>query len=156
MATNLLKSLLHNLGVVIVALALAYLGRSIDTALGIPRFSLPVFAAFGILLLTLGFLLRLWAAFHFYAHQIRVISLEPQGSLVTTGPFRYSRNPLYLGGNAFCFFGAALLLGSPAALVFTVLHLPLVDLMIRREEKQLEQRFGDEFRAYKKEVRRWL
>src|SRR5215471_13542634 len=149
MATNLLKSLLHNLGVVIVALALAYLGRSIDTALGIPRFSLPVFAAFGILLLTLGFLLRLWAAFHFYAHQIRVISLEPQGSLVTTGPFRYSRNPLYLGGNVFCFFGASLLLGSPAAVVLTALHIPLVNLMISREEKQLEEKFGEEFRSYK-------
>ena len=156
MATNLLKSVLHNLGVVVVALALAYLGTSIDSWLGIPGFSSPVFAASGILLLTLGFLLRLWATFNFYAHQMRVISLEPQGSLVTTGPFRYSRNPLYLGGNVFCFFGASLLLGSPAAVVFTALHLPLVDLMIQREEKQLEQRFGDEFRAYKKQVRRWL
>jgi len=87
---------------------------------------------------------------------MRVISLEPQGTLVTSGPFRYSRNPLYLGGNVFCFFGAALLLGSPSALVMTALHLPLVDFMIRREEKQLEQRFGNEFRAYKKQVRRWL
>jgi len=61
MATNLLKSVLHNLGVVVVALALAYLGTSIDSWLGIPGFSSPVFAASGILLLTLGFLLRLWA-----------------------------------------------------------------------------------------------
>jgi protein-S-isoprenylcysteine O-methyltransferase Ste14 len=56
----------------------------------------------------------------------------------------------------FCFFGAALLLGSPTALVLTALHLPLVNLMIRREEKQLEGKFGDDFRTYKEQVRRWL
>src|SRR5215831_18255757 len=108
MATNLLKSVLHNLGVVIVALALAYLGSSVDSWLGLPRLSPPLGAVFGFLLILLGFFLRLWAAFHFYVHRMRVISLEPQSSLVTTGPFRYSRNPLYLGGNVFCFFGAAL------------------------------------------------
>src|SRR5690348_8850215 len=142
---NLLKSLLHNVGVVMVSLALAYLGTTIDALLGVPRFSTALAAVFGGLLIALGFLLRTWAAVHFYNHRMRVISLEPQGSLVTTGPFRYSRNPLYLGGNVFCFFGAALLFGSPTALVMTALHLPLVNLMIRREENQLEQKFGDEF-----------
>src|SRR5215813_3664137 len=156
MAVNLLKSLLHNLGVVLVSLALAYLGTVIDSFLGLPRFSMPLLQVFGVLLIVLGFLLRVWATFHFYSSQMKVISLEPQGSLLTTGPYRYSRNPLYLGGNVFCFFGAALLLGSPSALVITALHLPLVDFMTRREEKQLEERFGDEFRVYKKRVRRWL
>ena len=156
MTINLLKSLLHNVGVVIVSLALAYLGTSFDSFLGIPRFSSLLTEVFGVSLISLGFLLRTWAAVHFYNHRMRVISLEPQGSLVTTGPFRYSRNPLYLGGNVFCFFGAALLLGSTAALIMTALHIPLVNLMIRREEDQLERKFGDQFRAYKKQVRRWL
>jgi len=156
MAVNLFKSVLHNVGVVIVSLALAYLGTIIDALLRITRFSSPLVTAFGILLVLFGFLLRVWAAVHFYSHQMRVISLEPQNSLVTTGPYRYSRNPLYLGGNVFCFFGAALALGSPTALLMTALHLPLVNLMIRREEKQLEERFGEEFRRYKKQVRRWF
>ena len=156
MAINLLKSLLHNVGVVIVSLALAYLGTIADSFLRIPKFSSPLVAAFGVLFISLGFLLRVWAAVHFYAHQMRVISLEPQDSLVTTGPYRYSRNPLYLGGNVFCFFGAALLLGSPTALVLTALQIPLVNLIIRREEKQLERKFAEEFRTYKEQVRRWL
>jgi protein-S-isoprenylcysteine O-methyltransferase Ste14 len=156
MAVNLLKSVLHNIGVVLASLGLAYLGTSVDSLLRIPKLSSPLMMAFGGLLISLGFLLRVWAAVHFYAHKMRVISLEPQSSLVTTGPYRYSRNPLYLGGNVFCFFGAALLLGSPTALIVTAVHLPLVNLMIRREEKQLEERFGEEFRAYKKQVRRWL
>jgi protein-S-isoprenylcysteine O-methyltransferase Ste14 len=156
MTINLLQSLLHNIGVVIVSLALAYLGTVADSFLRLPKLSAPLVASFGAVLIGLGFLLRVWAAVHFYSHQMRVISLEPQDSLVTTGPFRYSRNPLYLGGNVFCFFGAALLLESPTALVMTALHLPLVNLIIRREEKQLESRFGEEFRAYKAKVRRWL
>lgn len=56
-----------------------------------------------------------------------MISLEPRATLVTSGPYRFSRNPLYLGGNVFIFSGSALLLGSPTALVATLLHLPLVD-----------------------------
>jgi len=156
MAINLLKSVLHNIGVVIVSLALAYVGTIVDSLLRIPEFSSMLVTVFGALLITLGFLVRVWAAVHFYAHEMRVISLEPQGSLVTTGPFRYSRNPLYLGGNVFCFFGAALLLGSPSALLLTALHIPLVNLMISREEKQLEEKFGEEFRSYKMQVRRWL
>lgn len=138
------------------SLGLAYLGTIVDAFLRAPRFSLPFVTAFGVLFISLGFLLRVWAAVHFYNHKMRVISLEPQGALITTGPYKYSRNPLYLGGNVFCFFGAALLFGSPTALVMTVLHIPLVNLMIRREEEQLEREFGAEFRTYKKQVRRWL
>jgi protein-S-isoprenylcysteine O-methyltransferase Ste14 len=156
MAINFFKSVLHNVGVVIVSLALAFAGTVVDSSLKIPGFSSRLAASFGILLILLGFTLRVWAVFHFYTQKMRVISLEPQDFLLTTGPYRYSRNPLYLGGNVFCFFGAALLLGSPTALIMTALHIPLVDLLIRREERQLEQRFGEEFRAYKRQVRRWL
>ena len=156
MAISLLKSLLHNIGVVLASLGLAYLGTIIDSLLGIPGFSSAIAVTFGVFLLLLGFLVRVWAVVHFYNHNMRVISLVPQGSLVTGGPYRYSRNPLYLGGNVFCFFGAALVVGSPTALILTVLHLPFVNLMIRREERQLERKFGDRFRAYKKQVRRWL
>jgi protein-S-isoprenylcysteine O-methyltransferase Ste14 len=87
---------------------------------------------------------------------MRVISLEPQNQLITSGPYRFSRNPLYLGGNVFIFFGAALLLESPTAVFATAIHLPLMDLMIRREERQLDRVFGQTWRDYKKRVRRWF
>ncbi len=76
--------------------------------------------------------------------------------LITSGPYRISRNPLYLGGNVFIFFGAALVLGSPSALILIALHLPLMDLFIRREERQLERTFGQEWMQYKNQVRRWI
>jgi protein-S-isoprenylcysteine O-methyltransferase Ste14 len=156
MTINLFKSLLHNIGIVMLSLALAYVGTVIDSLLGLPTLSSRLAAAVGLFLLLLGFLLRLWAVVHFYNHKMRVISLEPQGSLVTAGPYGYSRNPLYLGANVFCFFGAALLLGSPTAMIMTAVHLPFMNLMIRREERQLEREFGDRFRAYKRQVRRWV
>ena len=156
MSATLLKSALHNVGVVIVGLGLAYLGTFVDSLLGLPTLTFPLAKAGALLLLALGFLLRLWATFHFYIHKMRVISLEPQSALITSGPYRFSRNPLYLGGNVFIFLGAALLLGSPTALVVTALHIPLMDGFIRREERQLERKFGDEWRSYKGRVRRWL
>ena len=85
-----------------------------------------------------------------------MISLEPQKALITSGPYGFSRNPLYLGGNVFIFFGAALSLGSPAALFITAIHIPLVDLFIRREERQLERQFGEAWIRYKDRVRRWI
>jgi protein-S-isoprenylcysteine O-methyltransferase Ste14 len=48
-------------------------------------------------------LLRTWAAFHFYVRGMDVIVLHAQKHLITTGPYRFSRNPLYLGGNLFIF-----------------------------------------------------
>jgi protein-S-isoprenylcysteine O-methyltransferase Ste14 len=143
-------------GVVIVGLGVGYLGTMVDSFIGVSALASALAKAAGLLLLGLGFLVRLWATFHFYAHSMRVISLEPQSTLITSGPYRFSRNPLYLGGNVFIFFGAALLLGSPTALAVTALHLPLMDRFIRREEEQLERTFGDEWRSYKRRVRRWI
>jgi len=156
MIVNLLKSILHNIGVVAVGLGLAYAGTRVDSLLGISAFSFPFLKSTGWLLLTLGFLTRVWATVHFYAHKMRVISLEPQKALITSGPYHFSRNPLYLGGNVFIFFGAALIFGSPTALIATAIHIPLIDLFIRREERQLERVFGEAWHSYRKQVRRWL
>jgi protein-S-isoprenylcysteine O-methyltransferase Ste14 len=153
---NVLKSVLHNIGVVMVGFAVAWLGTMVDSLLNISTFASPLAKVIASLLLALGFLLRVWAAIYFYAYRMRVISLKPQYTLITSGPYRLSRNPLYLGGNVFIFFGAALFLASPTALVATALHLPLMDRFIRREEVQLQREFGEQWANYAKQVRRWL
>lgn len=153
---NLLKSVLHNIGVILVGFGFAFLGRGIDSLLHRTEFRSVFAVAFGSLLIVLGFLIRVWATFDFYERQMRVISLEPQKKLIVTGPYRYSRNPLYLGGNVFIFLGAVLILGSPSGIVLTVINILVADIMIRREERQLARQFGNEWLSYKNQVRRWL
>jgi sulfite exporter TauE/SafE len=75
---NLLKSLLHNIGVVIVGLALAFLGTRSDVLFDIPEFRSTLAIVGGCVLLALGFLLRVWATWYFYANHMKVIKLSPQ------------------------------------------------------------------------------
>lgn len=77
-------------------------------------------------------------------------------ALVTSGPYRVSRNPMYVGFTCF-YLGAACWVNS----LWPLLALPVVLVVIQRgviarEEAYLERRFGDEYRAYRAAVRRWL
>ena len=77
-------------------------------------------------------------------------------TLVTDGPFRYSRNPLYVSILVFQ-AGAGILLDSVWILMFLVpVALVLHYGVILREERYLERKFGDAYRDYKRAVRRWL
>src|SRR5262249_26550123 len=143
MLRSLLKSVLHNVFVVAVGFVVALLGAGIDHLLGIADFKNALAEGLGSALVAAGFLLRTWAAFHFYMRGMDVIVVHAQRHLITTGPYRFSRNPLYLGGNVFIFCGASLIVGTSCGLALTMLHLPLVDFMIRREERQLSATFGD-------------
>jgi protein-S-isoprenylcysteine O-methyltransferase Ste14 len=81
---------------------------------------------------------------------------ETSTALVTDGPFRLSRNPVYLG-YSLIYLGIALWVDTAWPLFF----LPIVVgamhwIVIAREEAYLEARFGDEYRAYRRRARRWL
>ena len=156
MAANFIKSVLHNLGVLLVGFGFALIGREIDSLLGMGHFHSILIAVVAWVCVALGFATRVWATYLFYEHRMKVIWLQPQKHLITSGPYRFSRNPLYVGGNLFIFLGAVLVLGSPSGIVLTAINLVAVDLMIRREEKQLQREFGDEWTHYVRTVHRWL
>jgi protein-S-isoprenylcysteine O-methyltransferase Ste14 len=87
------------------------------------------------------------------------VNPEPSHStsaLVTHGPFRFTRNPIYLTFTLF-FFGVALVTRNAWLLVMLI---PLLALMhwgvIFREERYLARRFGLAYSAYRERVRRWL
>ncbi|HET7603507.1 MAG TPA: isoprenylcysteine carboxylmethyltransferase family protein [Gemmatimonadales bacterium] len=72
------------------------------------------------------------------------------------GPYRFSRNPDYVG-QALLTPGLALLVGAPWTLLALVPALLIVRCgVIGREERYLEHRFGEEYRHYRQQVRRWL
>jgi protein-S-isoprenylcysteine O-methyltransferase Ste14 len=81
---------------------------------------------------------------------------EPTTAIVTDGPFRYSRNPLYLSLVLF-YLGGTLLIDGVAPLIVLVLVLLVLHFgIVRREEQYLEGKFGDVYRAYRARVRRYL
>lgn len=110
----------------------------------------------GWLLTGVGLALLLWTLVTFHRHRTTVNPYKAASTLCTGGPFRFSRNPIYLG-DWFVLGGVALLLQTAWPLVFAPLIWALLRYgVIRHEEAHLDARFGDDYRAYKDRVRRWL
>ena len=103
-----------------------------------------------------GTLLGAWGVHTLHRAGTGVRPDQPVTALVTGGPFRYSRNPLYIALTAI-YLGIALSLGAWWPLATLVPALAVVHWkIVRREEQYLEARFQDEYRAYKTRVRRWI
>jgi len=110
----------------------------------------------GALVMLLGLALAAWASMRFRTAGTG-FQLQGGGSvLVTSGPFQFSRNPMYLG-MLIWLIGLAVLLGSLIAFLFPILFFLLANLLvIPLEEKDMELRVGEEFVEYKRRARRWL
>lgn len=81
---------------------------------------------------------------------------EPTTALVATGPYRFSRNPIYLGFTLLV-LGISLLVQTWWGLILTPLCVLIVSrLIIRAEEAYLLIRFGEQYRSYTAQVRRWI
>ncbi len=81
---------------------------------------------------------------------------KPTERIVTRGPFRYTRNPIYLAFTGISLGVAALANALWPALLLPAALLAIQRGVIEREERYLERLFGDEYRRYKARVRRWL
>jgi protein-S-isoprenylcysteine O-methyltransferase Ste14 len=80
----------------------------------------------------------------------------PTAHLVVVGPYRYVRNPMYLAVLAII-LGQALLFGSVAAAVYAgIVLLAVVLFVLGYEEPTLELEYGDEYREFRRNVRRWI
>lgn len=110
----------------------------------------------GGVLAALGFSFMMWARILFASRNTTLFVGRPSSQLVCDGPFRFSRNPMYVGVLVFL-MGLALWVGTwpfytaaPATFLFlNVFHIP-------REEHMLRELFGERYLAYSREVRRWL
>ena len=97
-----------------------------------------------------------WAFLTFVRAKTTPHPNHPVSALVTWGPYRLSRNPMYLGLLVFT-AGLALVANTPWLLA-TLPHVCLAmrRLVIDREEAYLERKFGEEYRVLKARTRRWL
>ncbi|MCL5116118.1 MAG: isoprenylcysteine carboxylmethyltransferase family protein [Firmicutes bacterium] len=100
--------------------------------------------------------LALWAVYTMHAAGTHIDPNQPAVRLVRQGPFRWTRNPIYVSLTGFT-AGIALLADNAWILGLLVPVLLIMQVgVIRREERYLEKKFGDEYRRFLKEVRRWL
>ncbi len=123
-----------------------------------PFASLPALPArgAGTVLVAAGLGFAGWARLIFLRRGTTVLPFRPVSVFVVSGPFRVSRNPIYVGMTAI-YVGVALLCRP----VWPLLCLPFVIVAVQktaidREEAYLERRFGAEFLDYKARVRCWL
>ena len=134
LAAGLLANALYPVG---------FLPRGVSRALGWP-------------MVLLGLAIGLLGFREIKRAETNVDPYKPTTAIVAAGPYRYTRNPIYVG--------MTLLYGGISALanaLLPILLLPAVLAVMRRgvierEERYLERKFGDEYLRYKRRVRRWL
>lgn len=121
---------------------------------GASRFAVP---ALGMTCVGLSIIIAQWAIGLFALLKTSILpGAEKNMALVENGPYRFTRNPMYLSlllGGA----GIALMVGHwPLYLVPVASFVTFALIFIPHEEAQLERQFGERYRAYRMKVRRWL
>lgn len=97
-----------------------------------------------------------WSFKRFWAVGTSVVPVRPTTAIVVQGPYRFTRNPMYLG-LLLLYLGVAGWFGFAGPLVLApVLVWVISAYVIAREERYLERKFGGEYLRYKTQVRRWL
>jgi protein-S-isoprenylcysteine O-methyltransferase Ste14 len=117
----------------------------------------PQFGTAGAAVIALGLVSSAWGVLTFRGVGTEVQPSSPTNkALVTHGPYAVTRNPMYVGMVTIT-LGVALLVGAPLLFAAPVL-LFLLDnfVIIPFEEAKMERQFGDQYRAYRARVRRWI
>lgn len=103
-----------------------------------------------------GIALILWAAWTLHAAQTTIMPHKGVDRLVTSGPFRWRRNPIYLG-EVFLMLAVAEITKNVWFVILAPVFMAAVTwLAVLPEERHLEARFGDAWRDYKARTRRWI
>ncbi len=139
----------------VVYLILFFIGAFSHYLYPIPIMSGLVAQLLGVFFLIIGPLFILWSQ-----RSIRRFRREAEGGAspytFNIGPYRFTRNPTYLG-LTFLIAGFGFLTNSAAIVFSAILAFIFVNYtLLRKEERILEEKYGDEYRDYKKNVRRWF
>ncbi len=111
---------------------------------------------FGWILILAGIVLNLWTDQLFKRNNTTVKPYLKPSHLLLHGPFKISRNPMYLG-MLLILAGTAILFKSIFLLIPAFLYVVVMNLFyVRKEEASLTEQFGNEFMTYKRRVRQWF
>jgi protein-S-isoprenylcysteine O-methyltransferase Ste14 len=140
----------------LVYLTSIVIGALLQRATPLPFLPRALTAPLGASLVVLALALFAYSAGKFRAAGTPVPARKPTTAIVRTGPYRLSRNPIYLAFSLLQ-LGIATWVNSVWLLVTLALAVALIHfVVIPREEQYLERRFGDQYLEYKASVRRWL
>lgn len=142
----------------VIGLLSGFLIWAIDRAALAPEIQAPGQKGAAFALIGLGLMIDLVSVATFFQARTTVNPLAPSRAekLVVTGFYVWSRNPMYLG-MLMMLTGWVLLLSQPLGVVILPLFVIAINrLQIIPEERALEEKFGEEYRAYKARVRRWV
>lgn len=143
---------------ILMALTLAA-GRGFDALSGggfAGLVSFPGAQALGGVIVALALANDIWCARRFAHYETTILPHRVATRLVTDGPFKWSRNPIYVSHVALV-LGLGLTLGSPFVVLLTpLLAFGLQKLSVEPEERRLAAKFGDAYAAYMARTRRWL
>ena len=121
-------------------------------ALGFP----VTWTVVGLLLLAVSLLLMVWASREFRRAKTAVPHKIGTSTLVTTGPYRFTRNPMYVSLTLLQ-IGLGLIMNSAWVLLALIPVLLIINqVVIAREEAYLTSQFGQRYLDYKTAVRRWI
>jgi len=134
-------------------------GAGLQHLLGLPLPQAPLREAMhvaGTVLANAGLVLVLWCFALFAWRRTTILPGSAPARLVRDGPYRFSRNPIYLS-LVLAYAGLALMQDQPWALLLLPLPVAVMQCaIIPFEERQLQLRFGAEYAAYAARTRRWL
>ena len=106
--------------------------------------------------LALGFVILAWAFTHFRRKETEIHTFKKPGTLETDGPFRFSRNPMYLGFSLLL-LGAAFYVNTWCALLAPIAFMTTAMVWyIPHEERRLRDAFGAAYEDYAWTTRRWI
>ena len=123
----------------------------------LPKFNIIKFPynLIGFIFLTIGIWLILWVWFLFRENNTPE-SFEKSRVLVITGPFKVSRNPMYMG-KIFFLIGISILFGNVLSFIFPFLFFIIMDrVFLPFEEEKTVRDLGKKYLNYKNKVRRWV
>ena len=124
--------------------------------LPIVRFDYSPYNYLGVVLIIFGSGINLWADNLMKKWETTVKPHLKPSTLITSGPFGFTRHPMYLGMLSIL-LGSAVIAGSLVTFVFPVLYIILMEILfIPMEENNLEKAFSNEYLEYKRKVRRWV
>jgi protein-S-isoprenylcysteine O-methyltransferase Ste14 len=124
--------------------------------LPVVQFIPPPWNLIGIVPLLVGVALNLAADRAFKQAGTTVKPYQESNALITTGVYRFSRNPMYLGF-VLVLLGMALLLAALSPFIIILIFGIVMDqLFIRVEERMLAEKFGGQWNNYRAETRKWL